>query len=196
MCLKGDDCLFSHDLKAVPCKFFYLYAKCQHTDAECRFSHSVSREEAFAHFERETAEKEEEERKRREKEEAEALGIVLPTTTTAGGSDEPSAAEAILPFGISFVRTDDAAHAAVEAAVVGAKGKDDEDEEDGEGDDYEGTYSGDEEDDEEGDEDEADQKEEVLLPFGLSASSFARPTHDSAASRADELDGSFPAYAP
>jgi hypothetical protein len=173
----------------VPCKFFYLYAKCQHTDAECRFSHSVGREEALAHFERETAEKEEEERKRREKEEAEALGIVLPTTTTAGGSDEPSSAEAILPFGISFVRTDDPAHAAVEAAVVGAEDKD---EEDDEGDDYEGTDSRDEEDDDDEDEDE----EEVLLPFGLSASSFARPTHDSAASGVDELDGSFPAYAP
>jgi hypothetical protein len=209
LCLKGDDCLFSHDLKAVPCKFFYLYAKCQHTDVECRFSHTVSREEALAHFEKEKADKEEEERKRKEREEAEAMGIVLPATTDgdvdASGSMEP----AVLPFGISFARGAD--EAAENVPAEHNRDKDDQDSEDekNEEDDYNGSSGGDDDDDDEYDgqdgydeqqEEETKEREEVLLPFGLSASSFARPaggSGDGSGSGADaELDLSFPAYAP
>lgn len=40
-CLKGDDCPYSHDLRAFPCKFFHTRGLC-YDGENCQFSHGVS----------------------------------------------------------------------------------------------------------------------------------------------------------
>lgn len=90
--MKGESCLYSHDLKSVPCKFFFLFANCHSTDDACRYSHTMAREDALAYLESEEKEKEEE----RAKQAAQA--------DASAAEAEPMPDATALPFGVSFVQ--------------------------------------------------------------------------------------------
>lgn len=90
--MKGDSCLFSHDLKSVPCRFFYLYHKCLQGES-CKYAHDMAQADAEAYFEQER--KEEEERNRKLAEENEASSSVPEIDM-----------QAELPFGITLATPD------------------------------------------------------------------------------------------
>lgn len=174
MCLKGDDCLYSHDLSTVPCKFFYLYARCQNAAETCRFSHDLAREDALAYFEKEKQEKEDESSKKEQ-----GIDVHLDTGQLA--------VPEVLPFGVSFV-PEKGEHPL----------KEEEEEEWASSDEY--TEGSDSEEDAPSNDTEQTQSErasdstvvssdETVLPFGVSLSTMAP-------SRSSDKDLSFPAYAP
>jgi hypothetical protein len=51
-CNKGEECIFSHDLKRWPCKFFHVGKGCARGN-DCNFSHGTMTEEQRLWVERE-----------------------------------------------------------------------------------------------------------------------------------------------